>query len=184
MELFGDFHNPPFNDHPMPTATSIRHRSGPFHVQFRSTCAMKSLLFRSILLVAVFYFGANAQAETTGWSWGPLTSSTTDKGSYSWLPQWKAPDVVGSVKKATHSVTSTTKRATNAVTQTTSNAWNSATRTTKKAWNKTTEILAPFPKDTTTASRSSSSGSSSWFGGSNKIEKPATVQEFLRQERP
>ena len=168
----------------MPTVTSLRQRFGPFHGKFRSTCSMRSLIFRSLLLVAVGCFGRNVQAETTGWSWGPLTSSTTDNGSYSWLPQWKAPDVVGSVKKATNSVINTTKRATNTVTQTTSNAWNSATRTTKKAWNKTAEILAPYPKETTTVGRSSSSGSSSWFGGSQKIEKPATVQEFLRQERP
>ena len=166
------------------TATRLRRRSDPFQVKFRSTCSMRSLLFRLILLVAICFSGANVWAETTGWSWGPLTSSTTSNGSYSWLPQWKAPDVVGSVKKATNSVASTTKRATNAVTQTTSNAWNGAARTTKKAWNKTTEILAPYPKDTTSVSRSSSHGSSSWFGGSNKIEKPLTVQEFLRQERP
>jgi len=147
---------------------------------------MRSLIIRSFFLIAVCSFGLTVQAETTGWSWGPFESSTK-KSDSSWLPEWKAPDVAGSVKKATNSVTNTTKKATKAVTNSTSKAWNSTTRTTKKAWKKTTEMLDPFPNDTktsNTSSKSSSGGSSSWFGSSKPIEKPATVQEFLRQERP
>lgn len=147
---------------------------------------MRSLITRLFFLIAVCCLALTVQAETTGWSWGPFESSTK-KSDSSWLPEWKAPDIAGSVKKATNSVTNTTKKATHAVTASTSKAWNSATRTTKKAWKKTTEILDPFPNDTKTtnsSSKSSSGGTSSWFGGSKKIEKPATVQEFLRQERP
>ncbi len=142
---------------------------------------MQSLLLRAILLT-VCSFGPFAYAETTGWSWGPFASSTThsevgvtSRASSSWLPQWKMPDITRSVKKATKSVTDTT-----------TNAWNSASRTTKRAWKKTADFLDPFPDDpksSLSSSKSSSSGSS-WFGGSKKDEKPATVQEFLRQERP
>jgi len=144
---------------------------------------MQWLLFRLVLLTVCCCFGVVAQAETTGWSWGPFASSATQsqvgvtsKESSSWLPQWKMPDVTGSVKKATRTVTNTT-----------TNAWNSASRTTKRAWKKTTEFLDPFPNDpqsSVNSSGSSSRGGSSWFGGSKKDEKPATVQEFLRQERP
>jgi hypothetical protein len=73
------------------------------------------------------------------------------------------------------------------VSDTTSKAWNSVSRSTKRAWKKTTDILDPFPNDTQSslgASQASSGGGSSWFGGPKKDTKPATVQEFLRQERP
>ena len=147
---------------------------------------MRSLALYFCALSMSGCLSVNVLAETTGWSWGPFTSSTTkstvanisteSKSSSSWMPHWKMPDVVGSVKKTANSVTKST-----------SNAWKSATRTTKRAWKKTTEVLDPFPNDPKSVGSSSSSssrGSSSWFGGSKKIEKPATPQDFLRQERP
>lgn len=143
---------------------------------------MQSLLLRTLLVAVCCYWGQNAFGETTGWSWGPFASSTTksevgatSKASSSWMPQWKMPDVTGSAKKATKKVTDTTTK-----------AWNSAARTTKRAWNKTTDFLDPFPDDPKSSSSSSSksSSTSSWWGGAKKDEKPATVQDFLRQERP
>ncbi|MDZ4849211.1 MAG: hypothetical protein SGI77_07945 [Pirellulaceae bacterium] len=134
----------------------------------------------SILWIFASFMGSVVQAETTGWSWGPFASTTTKSTlgpqttqPSSWTPHWKTPDVVGSMKRTTNSVTSATSK-----------AWNSTVRTTKKTWKKTKEVLDPYPNNPQpNSSSSSTTKSSSWFGGSKKDDKPATVQDFLRQER-
>jgi hypothetical protein len=117
-----------------------------------------------------------ARAEDGNWTWGPLTS-------------WKMPDVAGGIQRTGKKVTDQTAA-----------AWNSTTRATKKAWKKTTEVLDPFPDNSTTTNNpspwaaggsnsqkksNSSGGMFSWFSGKQPEEtKPSTPSEFLRGERP
>lgn len=145
---------------------------------------MKNFVIASLVTCLIGCLHGSVAAETTGWSWAGFSSKTTktDVGvqtppTKSWLPEWKMPDVAGSMKKAGKSVTTTTN-----------NAWKATTRTTKQAWNKTTEFLDPFPDDkakSSTASKpSSGSGFSSWFGGSKPVDDgPKTVNDFLGGQR-
>lgn len=141
---------------------------------------------RTIVCVVFFLFCSSqvVLAETSGWSWGGLFSSTTttepagvqEKAPKSWVPDWKMPDVAGSMKKATNSVT-----------RATSNAWNATTKTTKQAWKKTTTALDPFPDKKVSSPppvNKPKGGFMSWFSGKPSAEeRPQTVQDFLRQER-
>jgi hypothetical protein len=125
---------------------------------------MKPYAISSVLLAIGFVAGGDltriANAETTGWSTGLFSSKTTttpigvqEPEPKSWRPDWKMPDVAGSMKKATHSVTSAT-----------SNAWKTTSRTTKQAWKKTTEVLDPFPdkKPSSATGASENISKSSW----------------------
>jgi hypothetical protein len=148
---------------------------------------MKFKLIIAVVTAIGFCPIADLKAETTGWSWGPFASSTskTDVGVQTaepkkWLPEMKVPDVAGSMKKATQSVTIAT-----------SNAWNSTSKATKQAWKKTTKALDPFPDSpgpsvtgASSKSEPKTSGFSGWFGGSKaKDEGPQTMQDFLSQKR-
>ncbi len=162
--------------------------------EFLQRITMKPFAISSVLLaiglLAGEFLTAIASAETTGWSTGLFSSKTTttpvgvqEPEPKSWKPDWKMPNVAGSVKKATHSVTSAT-----------TNAWNTTSRTTKHAWKKTTEALDPFPdkkpvsatgaSDDISQSSKSKSGFSSWFGGKKEDDdRPKTINDFLGQKR-
>jgi hypothetical protein len=150
---------------------------------------MKPLAISSALLIMGFLSGF-AKGETTGWSTGLFSSKTTvtpvgvqEESPKKWMPDLKMPDVAGTMKKATNSVTSAT-----------SNAWKTTSQSTKQAWKKTTEALDPFsdkkPVSATGASttfsqpRESKGGFSSWFRGKDtKDDRPKTINEYLGQPR-
>jgi hypothetical protein len=145
---------------------------------------MNKFVTASFLSILIALQTASVYAETTGWSWGGIFSSKTSKtdvgvqsvtSKSSWMPEWKMPDVAGSVKKVGMSVSTTT-----------SNAWNVTSRSTKQAWKKTTEMLDPFPDDKNpkaTSTSTSGSGFSGMFGVGPVDDRPKTVNDFLGQDR-
>ncbi len=150
---------------------------------------MKPLAFSSALLIMGIVTGV-AHGETTGWSTGLFSSKTTvtpigvqEESPKKWLPDLKMPDVAGTMKKATNSVTTATSK-----------AWKATSQSTKQAWKKTTEVLDPFPDKkpvsatgaSTTFSKSAESkgGFSSWFRGKDAEEdRPQTINQYLGQPR-
>lgn len=70
--------------------------------------------------------------------------------------------------------------------QKTSRTMKSARNTTRRWWNGTKEFLSPYPSDDDSQNSEPSSGNSwfGWFGRKQEEPEIATVNDFLRQERP
>jgi hypothetical protein len=94
------------------------------------------------------------------------------KGEFFQFPQWSAPKWPG---VPTFS----------GLRQQTSRSLRSARYTTRRWWNGTKELLSPFPDDDEReTSEENASSWFWWFGRRQEDPEIATVNDFLRQERP
>lgn len=122
-------------------------------------------------------WGGSSQDET---QWGNSKESSVfnspSKGELFRLPQWTAPRWSTPDWPSVPGFSGIRKQ--------TSRSLKSARYTTRRWWNGTKNLLMPYPVDESDVSTEQPSSGFWWFGRRQEDPEIATVNDFLRQERP